>query len=228
MHFTGAISLIAFAGVVSASPLHSLSPKTQLESRQSYRIGAFVFDDAIRTCNGRHEDVIQAFRDLLLLTDAVKDISTDDPAFVDFFGKGWDIRESYKKFVPNIALNLQKAGALVRDGSGHAPIPVTCEVLPTACSQRRTGASTVDTYRTHGVPQMIVMCPFLFDPAGARLPHVVDRVRQGPTTDARQATTWEHVVLHELMHINGAGYITFDGQNKSTFPERWLRAGSIQ
>ncbi|KAF2739129.1 hypothetical protein EJ04DRAFT_559937 [Polyplosphaeria fusca] len=194
------------AAFVSGSPI--------LETRQSQFIGALNFDRAYETCNGREQEIIRAFRDVHLLTDAVKGISSDDSAFTDYFGTGWDSTPYLQNFLPNIELNIQKAAAILQDGVRMPTVYVTCEVLPTSCSQPRTLATTI--FKNLNQYQ-IVFCPVLFDPSdnGVQLSHVADRVLHPATNDVSELWTWEHTALHELMHVSTAGYTTLLAVNDS-------------
>jgi hypothetical protein len=125
-------SLLGFSLLASSSPVAAEQPKIG-KHEDSYRLGVFRFDGAFKTCNGRHEDVIRAFKDMYLLTKAVKDIRTDDISFMDYFGTGWNKTRALQRYVPNIAGNIQKAEALLTEDYARANptriVDVTCEII---------------------------------------------------------------------------------------------------
>lgn len=55
----------------------------------------------------------------------------------------------------------------------------------------------------------MVFCPAFWNgmrPYGQRFPHLVDRVKGKPTQALAKLMTMEHIVLHELMHLDIAAY----------------------
>jgi hypothetical protein len=193
--------LLATASLVRSSPVIIMD--ATLQPRQA--VGNINLDQVLTTCQGREDDVKKAFSDMHLLTDAVKKIDTDNQAFKDYFGTGWDKTNRLKDWANEIKNNVAKAQRFV-DGAPDLPvIQVTCEVLPGACKFERTMATTfVETGR-------IVLCPFLFDTRpgkGANLNHIADRVNGDATGSGSQLRSWQHVVLHELLHVRAGGYRT--------------------
>ncbi|CAI6335151.1 unnamed protein product [Periconia digitata] len=195
--------ILAGASLVRSSPVTTVD--TTLKPRQAFFIGNINLDAAFRTCPGRQEDIIKAFRDMHLLTDAVKNIDTNTQSFKDYFGEGWDQTENLKVYAQEIKNNIAKAQRFVDGASDLPTIHVTCENLPRTCSQKRTMATTlVDSGR-------IRLCPFVFNTEpgqGANLNHVAERVNGGATTSGSGLTSWQHVVLHELLHVRAGGYKT--------------------
>lgn len=203
MLYTFSALLLATASQVLSSPV--ITVDTTLQPRQAFFIGNINLDQALTTCHGRERDVEKAFRDMHLLTDAVKNIDINNQAFKDYFGEGWDKTNRLKGWAEEIKNNVAKAQRFV-DGDSNLPtIYVTCEVLPGACSNERTMATT---FTESG---RIVLCPFIFDTRpgqGANLNHVAERVNGDATGSGSALRSWQHVVLHELFHLRSGGYRT--------------------
>jgi hypothetical protein len=196
------LAFISLYGQLAYSSPVISSAGAELETRQHIR-GAISFDDVASTCSQDRADIIRrAFKDLTLLTDAVQGIKGDDPSFVQFFGVGWS-GGKYGNYYSYVAKNLDLAKQLTLDRESNTKVSVTCKDVRNRCNN--VGFAAYTTVHHDSSLQTMVFCPLYFT---AGLFHLTDRAKGKPTQNLASLKSYEHVALHELMHVDSAGYQT--------------------
>jgi hypothetical protein len=177
--------------------------------------GAISFDDVDSTCSFDQANIVKrAFRDVIWLMDAVEGVTTNDPSFIEFFGVGWTgVNAQYFSYIPG---NIAKAKQLVLDRTSGTKVSVTCADTNNECERDQLAAHTSPI--RNGI-QTIVVCPLTFDLKLHRF-HITDRVGQRPIDSLRALKSYEHIFLHELMHVDNVGYQTTREGGHSQFPSR--------
>jgi hypothetical protein len=202
-------------GVLSRLTVASpISPDDAGISPRQSILGLVNLDSVASDCSFTNADIIRrAFRDLPLLTDAVQGISGADEYFQQFFGVGWN-GGKYDTYFSYIAGNLDLAKQASLDRTQGGKVFVTCKDSRGDCAARPVSAY-MTIPRSEGETQSMVICPRVFE--NEKLFHLTDKAKSGTATNLRSLVSYEHIILHELMHFDYAGYHTaFDSTDKFT------------
>ncbi|KAF1970452.1 hypothetical protein BU23DRAFT_600825 [Bimuria novae-zelandiae CBS 107.79] len=153
-------------------------------------------------CDSRQRDTLfRGFKDVIQLAytalPAPRGIG-DNPIFKDFWGYGYHSGPLQNRF-NTIFNNLGKAGRFPSYGNGGKgetnQLNVRCKDYLSRCKSRILAYVSGNN---------MVLCPDFWS---FGFPHLKDRVKGKPTRALDRLITIEHILLHELMHVDNAGFL---------------------
>lgn len=204
--------LAAISGVVQGAPFVSgneADSSDLIARQQTTVVGHLDLLPAFQTCSSQRFNIIRsALTNVHLLTDAVQGVSGADPSLQSFFGVGW-VGRKYPTYFAMIADNLLKAGIVTRQ-SGPFLAKVSCEDVENRCSKTPSPIAYTTGQTDDAGKHTIVACPKFFQNIGVtkHAQSLADVQKLKPTTDLQRVDTYEHYLLHEILHLTNAGYKT--------------------